>query len=111
METQQILEMLKAMQEKADAGRNADQRNEKANKEGMLAKFNVKMCENQERMEAKMDANQTKPAKQEEMLAEIIAKMDTNLNEMREDIKSSQAEMRSTIYAFRSELEETSNMK
>jgi hypothetical protein len=55
-------------------------------------------------MEAKMDANQAKAAKQEEMLAEISARMDTSLHEMREEIKSGQAEMRSTICAFRSEL-------
>jgi hypothetical protein len=33
--------------------------------------------------------------------------MDTNLSEIRKEIKFSQAEMRSTICAFRSELEET----
>jgi hemerythrin-like domain-containing protein len=41
------------------------------------------------------------------MLAEIRARMDTNLNKMREEIKSGQAEMRSTICAFWSELKQT----
>jgi hypothetical protein len=76
---------------------------------------------NQERMEAKLGANQSKAAKQEEMLAEISTRMDANTKEMnatqermnanlkdlKEDIKSSQVEMRSTICAFRSELKET----
>jgi signal transduction histidine kinase len=44
---------------------------------------------------------------QEDLLAERSARMDTNLNEMRKEIKSNQAEMRSTICAFRSELNET----
>jgi hypothetical protein len=61
----------------------------------------------QARMEAKMDDNQAKAAKEEEMLAEISARMDTNINEMREEIKSGQAEMRSTTCTFQSELKET----
>jgi hypothetical protein len=52
-------------------------------------------------MNAKMDANQaTGDTKQEKMLAR-----------MREDIKSGQAEMRSIVCAFRSELRRQSNMK
>jgi hypothetical protein len=46
METRQILEMMKDMQEKADAHRKADQSNAKANQKDLLV-----------RMEAKMDAN------------------------------------------------------
>jgi hypothetical protein len=61
----------------------------------------------QKRMEAKMDANQAKATKQEEMLGETSARMDINLNEMRKEIKSAQAEMRSTVCPMRSELEET----
>jgi hypothetical protein len=53
-------------------------------------------------MDAKMDTNQAKATKQEEMLTEISTRMDANLNEVQEDIKSGQAEMRSTICAFRS---------
>jgi hypothetical protein len=34
-------------------------------------------------MNAKMDANQAKASKQDEMLAEISARMDINLNKMR----------------------------
>jgi hypothetical protein len=44
-------------------------------------------------MDAKMDTNRAKATKQEEILAEISARMDTNLNDMREDIKSGQAEI------------------
>jgi hypothetical protein len=51
-----ILEMLKAKQDKKE--------------------------ENQERMIVKMHANQAKAAKQEEMLAEIEARMDENNKEM-----------------------------
>jgi hypothetical protein len=69
-------------------------------------------------MEAKMDANQAKAVKQEEMLAEIRARLDVNteelkgminanLKDLKEDIKSSQAGMRSTICGFRAELKET----
>jgi chromosome segregation ATPase len=100
---QQMMQQLLANQEKAEA-------NAKANQEDLLA-----------RIEAKMDANQAKAAKQEEMLAEISARMDantkeinatqermnTNLKDLKEDIKSSQAEMRSIICAFQSELKET----
>jgi transcription termination factor NusB len=53
---QQILELLKAMQEKADADRIADREYMKQ----MMARTD----ENQERMEDKMDANQAKTAKQ-----------------------------------------------
>jgi DNA anti-recombination protein RmuC len=72
----------------------------------MEAKMDANQAD-QARMEAKLDANQAKATKQEEMLAEISARMDTNLNKMREEIKSSQAEMISTICAFQSELKET----
>jgi septum formation inhibitor MinC len=75
----------------------------------LLARFNAIMKEHMQKMkadqakakmEAKMDANQPKEdGKQEEMLAR-----------MRENIKSGQAEMRSTVCVIRSELE-TSNMK
>jgi hypothetical protein len=57
-------------------------------------------------MNAEMDTNQEKTTKQEDMLAEICARMDTNLNEKREEINSAQAEVRSTVCAFRSELKE-----
>jgi hypothetical protein len=46
------------------------------------------------RLEAKMDANQAKVAKEEEMLARL-----------RKDIKSSQAEMISILRTFRPELD------
>jgi alpha-L-arabinofuranosidase len=67
---QQILEMLKAMEEKVDADRIADREYMKQ----MMARTD----ENQEKIKTKMDANQAKAAKQEEMLAEISAIMDTN---------------------------------
>jgi uncharacterized protein YlxW (UPF0749 family) len=73
----------------------------------MLAEISARMDANTKEMNAKVDANQAKATKQEEMLAEIRTGMDTDLNEMREEIKSNQAEMRSTICAFQSELKET----
>jgi hypothetical protein len=76
---EQIMKMLKDMQEKADADRKADRE----------------------------DLKETIKANQEEMLAQISSRIDTNLNETREEIKSSQAEMRFTLCAFRSELKET----
>jgi hypothetical protein len=48
-------------------------------------------------MDAKMDTKQVKVTKQEDMLAEISARIYTNLNDMRDDIKSGQAEIRSTL--------------
>jgi hypothetical protein len=50
-----------------------------------------------EELNAKMGTNQAKVTKQEKMLAEISARMNTNLNEMQEDIKSDLAEMRSAL--------------
>jgi hypothetical protein len=83
-----MLELLLANQEKAEAERKAD-------REALNG------------INAKMDANQAKAAKQEEMLAEMSGTMHTDLNEMREEIKSGQAKMRSIIFIFRSELKET----
>jgi molecular chaperone GrpE (heat shock protein) len=79
-------------------------------------------------MNAKMDANQAKAAKQEEMLKAMQEKananrkadrvelkrmmnatqerVDANLKYLKEDIKSSQAEMRYIVCAIRSELKE-----
>jgi hypothetical protein len=61
----------------------------------------AEMKADQARMEARMDAN--RESDREQMLAEISARMDENTK----DIESSQAEMRSTICAFRSEFEGT----
>jgi hypothetical protein len=47
-------------------------------------------------MMKEMDINQVKATKQEEIPAEISARIDTDLNEMQEDIKSGHAEIRST---------------
>jgi hypothetical protein len=80
-------------------------------------------------MNAKMDTNLVKAAKQEEMLKTMQEeadadrksdreelkgmmnatqeRMDANLKDLKEDIKSSQAEMRSTVCAMLSELKET----
>jgi ABC-type proline/glycine betaine transport system substrate-binding protein len=48
-----------------------------------------------------MDSNQAKAAKQEEMLAEIIARMDANTKEIMAEINTkmdnNQAEMRSIV--------------
>jgi signal transduction histidine kinase len=53
-------------------------------------------------------------ANQEDLMARLEARSETNrkkyqedLKEMREEIKSGQVEMRATICAFQSELEET----
>jgi hypothetical protein len=54
-----------------------------------------------------IEKHTVKAAKQEEMLAEISARMDTDLKKMREEIKSGPAELRSTICTFRAELKET----
>jgi hypothetical protein len=64
---QQILELLLANQEKAEAKRKAY--HEALNK-----------------MNAKMDANQAKVIEQEGILAEISARIDTNLNEIRKKL-------------------------
>jgi hypothetical protein len=83
-QTQQIMEMLAEM---------------KADREQMLA-----------RMKAKMDANQAKAAKQEEMLA----RLDANRAEMRSILctfrsvmkETIQRQMRAAIQSVRSELDE-----
>jgi hypothetical protein len=56
---QQILEMLKAMQEKADAVRNVN-RAKATKQEDMLTEMNARMDANTKEMNAKMDANQAK---------------------------------------------------
>jgi hypothetical protein len=79
---QQILEMLKAMQEKADADKKANQTNANVNKEDMLTKLqsdrkrdreelkgkmaaiSARMDANTRKMEAKMDTKQAKTTKQ-----------------------------------------------
>jgi hypothetical protein len=73
----------------------------------MMQQLLARMDANTKEINAKMDANQAKTTKQEETLAEISAIMNTNLKDLKEDIKLSQAEMRSTICAFWSELKET----
>jgi hypothetical protein len=59
------------------------------------------------RMEAKMDANQGNAAKEEEMLAEIIVRMDGDLKDLKEEIKCDGAETRSTVCGIGSDLQET----
>jgi hypothetical protein len=53
----------------------------------ILAKLNAKMNANQTEMNFKMDTNQSKATKQEEMLAEMSARMAINLKEMKADRK------------------------
>jgi hypothetical protein len=100
IDMQQMLELLLSNQEKAEA-------NAKAKIEQMLAEISARMDANTKEMNAKMDANQAKATKQEEILTEISTRMNANLKDLREEIKSGQAEMRSTIYAYWSELKET----
>jgi hypothetical protein len=45
----------------------------------MMTEISARMDANTKEIEAKMDSNQVKAAKQEEILAEISARMDTNL--------------------------------
>jgi hypothetical protein len=93
---QQMLQQLVAHQGKANvdleqmkADRIADQEERKADQDDLKGMM--------EEMNAKMDINQAKATKQEEIPAEISARMDTNPNEMGEEIKSGQAQMRSTL--------------
>jgi hypothetical protein len=58
-------------------------------------------------MTANMKSIQAKAAKQEEMLAEIKADREQMLARMEAKMETNQAEMTSTICAFRSELKET----
>jgi hypothetical protein len=53
------------------------------------------------------DVNQAKAAKQEEMQAEISTRMNADLKDLKEDIKSCKAQMRSTICTFWPEFNET----
>jgi hypothetical protein len=76
--TQQILELVNTMQEKADA-------DTKAYKEDLLARMDAYTKE----MNAKMETNQAKATKEEEMLADISAKMNVNLRVLKEGIKLS----------------------
>jgi uncharacterized protein YicC (UPF0701 family) len=73
------MQQLLANQEKAEA-------NAKVNKEDMLAKLQ---------------------ANRESDREELKGMINENLNYLKEDIKSRQAEMRSTYFAMRSELKET----
>jgi actin-like ATPase involved in cell morphogenesis len=66
----------------------------------MLAKFQVI----QERMEADRKSNREELKR---LVNAILERMDANLKDLKGEIKSGQAEMRSTIYAFLSELKET----
>jgi hypothetical protein len=59
------------------------------------------------KMEAKMETNQAKTAKQEEKLFEINVRMNENTKLMNAEMVTNQAEMRSIICIFRSELKET----
>jgi hypothetical protein len=63
---------IKSNQEKADVDRIA-------NREGRKAERKADQ-ENLKRMMEEMNANESKATEQEEMLAEISARMDTNLN-------------------------------
>jgi hypothetical protein len=105
MEAQQMMEVLLArmnasmkehMQEMAarmGANRAEMKADRKADKEYMLAEMSTSMKSNQDllaRLEVKIDANRTKTDNTQE-------RMDVNLKEMREEIKSGQAEMRSTL--------------
>jgi hypothetical protein len=57
-------------------------------------------------MNAKMDANQEKATRLEEILAQMSAKMDTHLKKMREEFKPDQAEMRSILDAWLTDLKD-----
>jgi hypothetical protein len=122
METQQILEILAklkaimdANQAEIKADRKTNQARMEANKEDMPAKISASMKSNQDllaRLEARIETNREKDREDlkgmtEEMKAKAGGKQEDMLARMREDIKSSQAEMKSTVCAIRSILEET----
>jgi hypothetical protein len=93
--------MLKAYEEKRMAERKTDQEKReaerKARQEDLEKMMNAKV-------NSEMDAIRAKTkARQEEMLA----RMQENTQAIREDIKSAQAEIRSIICAFQSEIKET----
>jgi hypothetical protein len=69
----------------------------------LLARMNASMKEHMQEMTARMDANQADQARMEANKEDMLARTEENMK----DIKSSQAKMRSTICAFRSELKET----
>jgi hypothetical protein len=85
MESQQIVELLLAMQQEMNANADAKARTEAENKAW------------RERMDANRQADQ-------ELLIGI---MDANAKSMREDIKSGEEKMEAAIHLIRSELEET----
>jgi hypothetical protein len=78
----------------------------------------IEMLAEMKANQAKMDANQAKAAKQEEMLAKMEADRKTHredlkgmMEEMNIEMDGNQAEMRSTICAIQSELEEAIQYK
>jgi hypothetical protein len=103
METQQILDMLKARQNKTEANRKADRE--------ALNEMSASMKSNQDllaKLEARIETN--KETDREERKAERkadVKNLKRTLKEMNSKMDGKQAEMRSTVCAVRSELEET----
>jgi septation ring formation regulator EzrA len=78
----------------------------------LLARMNASMKEHMQEMTARIDANQAKMKADRKAIQDMLARMDANIKEMnttqermyanlkdlREDIKSSQAEIRSSLY-------------
>jgi hypothetical protein len=96
------------------ADRKANQAKANANQEDMLTRMEETNA-NQEKVEG---STSTSMRSNQDLLSRLEARIETNrekdqedLKEMREEIKSGQAEMRSTIRLFRSELNETCNMQ
>jgi hypothetical protein len=105
--TQQILEMQKAMQKKADTDREADQAKADADENKFWQEWKPKWTPSSRRLvkiRARIDTN-TKEIKGMENATQ--ERMNANLKDLREEFKSGQAEMRSIICTFRSELKES----
>jgi hypothetical protein len=104
VETQQLLEILARVEARMIA-----------NQEKEEASISVSMKSNQHlvaRLEARIEIDREKDREdlkgmKEETNAKADGKQEKMLAKMRENIKSSQAEIRSTVCAMRSELDET----
>jgi hypothetical protein len=94
------------------ARKDANQTEMKVDRKADQAEMKADRKADQARLEARIETNMEKDRKDvkgimKELNAKADGKQEEMLARMREDIKSSQAEMRSTVCAMRSELEET----
>jgi hypothetical protein len=87
-----------------DKGIEANRESNQEELKGMMNATQERLNVNAKEMNSKMDANQAKADDKEE---EILARMQENIQVMREVIESGQAEMRPILCTFGSELKET----